>query len=1057
MLPQERLRFLLADDAGAGKTIMAGLYIREMLARRLARRVLIVPPAGLIGNWVRELQRFFGLDFLLARSSDLRQGNPFTRSGSDLTVCSLDTLRGEAMFARLQAPDVEPYDLVVFDEAHKLAARREPDLTTVKTDRYKLAEALAGIRGDDPRWSLDWTARHFLLLTATPHMGKDYPYFALWHLLEPDTLGAFEAFEHFGADERKAHFIRRTKEEMVDISGAPLYKQRFSTTLGFPLSQGADSEQELYDRTTAYMRGFYNKAGILNASAARLAQSVFQRRLASSTYAVVRSLERRQERLDEFVALVREGRLTEQQIHSAMSNLGDPFEDTADDDADEAGHETHEAVEDRLLRLLLSTSLQDLELERREVLQLVALGQRVLAAAQDAKFIELRKVLLDDRFRDQKFIVFTEHRDTLEWLRRQLEALGFTDRVAAIHGRLDFRQREAEVERFRLPAAEGGAQYLLATDAAGEGINLQFCWLMVNYDIPWNPARLEQRMGRIHRYGQKRDVFIFNLLATSTREGQVLATLLHKLEDIRSEMGSDKVFDVIGHVLDGVSMLDFMAEALTAEGASRAAERLGGLLTREQVQALETARRKIYGDGGDVARELPRLRAVTEREALLRLLPGYVRQFVVNAAGQLGLRVGGDPDAYFTLSPERAGAADPLWEALEHYPAEARSRLTVYRPPVTEPAVFLHPGEPLFERLRNIILDACSADAAQGAVFEDPTALQASVVFALDAALIARAGPGERAPATIESVFRLIRVFADGRVEPCPLEHLLLLQPADGFPAEHAALALRASELQVRAIEFLEDKILAAGVAERRSALLAALPDRERNRVRGFDFQGAELAGMRRRLAEKVLEGQIDLKPQLERVKARQRALDQLKTRALDELRREPGRIVAGQVRLLARALVVPTARSEAREIYDADVERVAMEVARAWDEAAGAIVKDVSTPPRARAAGLADHPGFDLLAVYPNGEQRVIEVKGRASGGEVQVSENEWARACNLRGGYWLYAAYDCATDSPRLVRVQDPFVSLLVKARGGVLVNESDVVAAGISGAPPARPLKH
>jgi len=1053
MLPQERLRFLLADDAGAGKTIMAGLYVREMLARRLARRVLVVPPAGLIGNWVRELQRFFGLDFLLARSGDLRQGNPFTRSGSDLTVCSLDTLRGEAMFGRLQAPDVEPYDLVVFDEAHKLAARREPDLTTVKTDRYKLAEALAGIHGDDPRWSLDWSARHLLLLTATPHMGKDYPYFALWHLLEPDTLGAFEAFEHFGADERKVHFIRRSKEEMVDIHGAPLYKQRFSTTLGFPLSQGTDSEQELYDRTTAYMRGFYNKAGILNASAARLAQSVFQRRLASSTYAVVRSLERRRERLDELVALVREGRLTDQQIRSAMSNLGDPFEDTADDDADETGHEAHEALEDRLLRLLLTTSLQDLELERREVSQLVTLGHRVLAAAQDAKFTELREVLLDDRFRDQKFIVFTEHRDTLEWLRRQLEALGFTDRVAAVHGGLDFRQREAEVERFRLPAAEGGAQYLLATDAAGEGINLQFCWLMVNYDIPWNPARLEQRMGRIHRYGQKRDVFIFNLVATSTREGQVLVTLLHKLEDIRSEMGSDKVFDVIGHVLDGVSMVDFMAEALTEEGASRVAERLGGLLTRDQVQALDAARRKIYGDGGDVARELPRLRAVTDREALLRLLPGYVRQFVMNAADQLGLRVGGDSGGYFALSPARAGAADPLWEALEHYPAEARSRLTVYRPPITEPAVFLHPGEPLFERLRTIVLNSCSADAAQGAVFEDPTALQASMVFALAAALVERAGPADRAPTTIESIFRLVRVFADGRVEPCPLERLLLLQPAEGFPVEHAALALRAAELQVRAIDFLKDKVLAASAAERRSVLIGALPERERNLVRGFGFQAAELAGMRRRLAERVLDGQVELKPQLERVKVRQRALDQRKARALGEMRSEPDRIVVGDVRLLARALVVPTASAEARETYDADVERAAMEAARAWDEAAGAIVKDVSTPPRARAAGLADHPGFDLLAVYPNGEQRAIEVKGRAGGGEVQVSENEWARACNLRGGYWLYAAYDCATDSPRLVRVQDPFISLLVKARGGVVVNESDVLAAGVVGEPPQK----
>src|SRR5207237_8593548 len=130
----------------------------------------------------------------------------------------------------------------------------------------------------------------------------------------------------------------------------------------------------------------------------------------------------------------------------------------------------------------------------------------------------------------------------------QHEARGFTDRIAAIHGGLDFRQRESEVERFAMPVAQGGAQYLLATDAAGEGINLQFCWLMVNYDIPWNPARLEQRMGRIHRYGQEHDCLIFNFVAMNTREGRVLAKLLERLLTIRNELGTDQVFDVVGEV-----------------------------------------------------------------------------------------------------------------------------------------------------------------------------------------------------------------------------------------------------------------------------------------------------------------------------------------------------------------------------------------------------------------------------------------------------------------------------------------------------------------------------
>ena len=168
-------------------------------------------------------------------------------------------------------------------------------------------------------------------------------------------------------------------------------------------------------------------------------------------------------------------------------------------------------------------------------------------------------MLRDPKYRDEKLIVFTEHRDTADFLVRRLEGLGFTGRVALIHGGLPYQERERQVEFFRGPTTEGGAGYLVATDDAGEGINLQFCWLMVNYDIPWNPARLEQRMGRIHRYGQEHDpVVIVNLVAGSTREGRVLRTLLDKLEAIRRQLQSDKVFDVVGRLFQGLSMKDYL-------------------------------------------------------------------------------------------------------------------------------------------------------------------------------------------------------------------------------------------------------------------------------------------------------------------------------------------------------------------------------------------------------------------------------------------------------------------------------------------------------------------
>jgi transcriptional regulator with XRE-family HTH domain len=201
MLDLSPLRFLLADDAGAGKTIMTGLYLREGFARRLIKRVLVVPPAGLVGNWEREMRTLFRLSFRIVRGVEARTGNPFLGPDSGRLIISVDTLAGERMFARMRealaSGTALPYDLVIFDEAHKLAADREQDFYVRKTDRYRLAEALAGLPADDQRWELGWSATNILLLTATPHMGKDFPYYCLWRLLAPDALATFDAFQAF--------------------------------------------------------------------------------------------------------------------------------------------------------------------------------------------------------------------------------------------------------------------------------------------------------------------------------------------------------------------------------------------------------------------------------------------------------------------------------------------------------------------------------------------------------------------------------------------------------------------------------------------------------------------------------------------------------------------------------------------------------------------------------------------------------------------------------------------------------------------------------------------
>ena len=1050
MLKQFPLRFLLADDAGAGKTIMSGLYMREMKARRLIKRILIVPPAGLIGNWQRELATLFSLPFRIVTGADARKTNPFIGECSDSLIVSVDTLTSSRMFSRLRDPSVVPYDLVIFDEAHKLSMDRGNDLRVRKTERYKLAEAMTGVGGVDEAWRLPWAAHHVLLLTATPHQGKDYPFYALWRLLEPEVLSTPEAFDEYPPERRKAHFIRRTKEEMVHLDGQPLYPKRISDTLGYDLTQGQIGEQTLYDETTDYMRHVYNRAKLLNRSAARLAMSVLQRRLASSTYALLRSFGRRIDKLDDLILQVQEGKLTEEQLVVLQRRLAEEDDvldtKTGDEEGTEDGREESEVSEERLLAGVVAASLTDLVVEREQVVGLRDLARKVYDQGAESKFDKLREVLTDARFSGEKFIVFTEHRDTLDYLVQRLGGMGYTGQIAQIHGGMYYTDRQEQVERFRQPHEDGGSRFMICTDAAAEGINLQFCWIMINFDVPWNPARLEQRMGRIHRYGQKHDpVQIVNLIAPKTREGLVIQTLLSKLETIRDSLGSEKVFDSIGRLFQGVSLKTYMEQAIV-EGVDTVSHDLDGRLTHEQVEALALKEKMLYGDGGDVKRQLPRLRDDLQQEAYCRLLPGYVRHYVESAAPLVDIEIGGDLDGCFSMRPASKGAVDPLLHTLEMYPAQQRDCLTVIRPAPDEKDVriWVHPGEPVFERFRALVSDRLGDQALRGAVFIDPLTAK-PYLFHLALVSVVRQADPELPDLVSEEVLDCqlvgVKQFEGAEVSLCPVEHLLLLKGGHALPPAAQRLALAAEKLKGQAEAFMVERVSRSMAMDRRKALLDTLPEREQFIQRGFDFQEAELAAARVKQSEKSRSGNTAAVKALREIKAQQRSLSHRRATALATLRREPELIAPGNLTCLAHAMVVPSADPDDLERHDTEVEQVAMDLARAVEEAAGATVKDVHTPPLARAAGLTDNPGFDLLAVYPDGRRRAIEVKGRANTGDVEVSSNEWSAACNHRDGYWLYAVYGCATPAPRLVRVQDPFGNLLAKAKGSLLISATQV----------------
>ena len=1049
MLRQDPLRFLLADDAGAGKTIMTGLAVREMLSRGRIRRVIVVPPAGLVGNWERELRTLFGLRFRIVAGSAARAGNPFSQPDGDLVIVSLDTLAGDTVFERLRSTTVAPYDLAVFDEAHRLSASREGRRTR-KSRRYQLAEALAGCAAPESRFAgLGWSARHLLLLSATPHMGKDSPWHQLWRLLDAHALGAEEAFRRFPAAARARHFIRRTKEEMVDLAGRPLFPQRTCSTFGYDLTPGPDGEQALYDLTTAWLRCSYGRA-LDNRPAARLALSVFQRRLASSTWALRRSLERRAGRLRRTVEDLAAGRLAAADLRSAQlppsdADDTDILDALADADAgyDETAVARTAAYEEAVLGAVVAVTIDELHEEIATIDGLLARASRLIEAGAESKFERLRAVLDDQRYVGDKWLVFSEHRDTVEHLIRRLEGLGHAGRIVSIHGGMAWPEREAAVERFREP---DGARFLVATDAAGEGINLQFCRLMVNYDIPWNPARLEQRLGRIHRYRQRRDVVIVNLVATSTREGRVLQVLLDKLEAIRQELRSDKVFDVIGRLVDNRSLGDYLLETLTDDGERRVRDRLDTALTTGQVGRIEAADARIYGRPGEVAERLDALRGDLDRERYLQLLPAYVRRFVETAARLLGLTIRGDLDDDFALSPERPTALDPLLPALDGYPPAARDHLRVRRPRTNDPCIWLHPGEPVFDALREQVLDACRRDALRGAIFTEPRAEAPYLVHLAEISVAEtlggtaagsldgppRHGGTADQPAPRERRLLALRQGERGAPVECSVEALLLLRPAPGVAPGAVPLAGRALRLRAEATAHA-GRLLDRVINEQRAARRTELPDRRRRVAANFECRAAELAA--RRTALSGGHGSDDTWKELESVKRAQRATRAERQRALVEVDHAPDRIAAGGIRFLAHALVVPADRDDDGRVEER-AEEIAVRIATGWEQDRGARVQDVSRPALARAAGLPDWPGFDLLAHPPGGEPRCIEVKGRAGRTAVQMELNEWKQAFHLGDRYWLYVVFHCATPAPTLVRVQNPFDKLFAKQRASSML---------------------
>jgi superfamily II DNA or RNA helicase len=432
MLPQNPMRFFLADDAGAGKTIMTGLYIREMVNRGRLSRVLVCCPAGLTWNWQRELKNFFDLDFTILRGADFAKGNPIPVHDKCFTIISVDTAATGSVKNYLTSDAIDAFDLLVFDEAHKLFWS-DPKRPDSKTRRYRLAETLGS------------KTTHLLLLTATPHMGKTFPYTALWRLLDGNVFTSEDAVAALSKDKQPKYFIRRLKEEMIDYEGRPIYMPRLCQTISFRLTE---AEQDFYKEVSEYLRWSYENNTGLNKNAAAMVLAVLQRRLASSAYAMVESLKRRKARI------IQSASETEENNHQrSLKEVIDYFDTSTADDSEPSsdGQESDEHIESAALDLAKPKNSAQLKKELEYLERTIELGESVKESFQEAKFFKLRELIESAQYQNEKLLIFTEHRDTLEYLIQRFEALGYTGQIAHIHGGMDVEERERQRVFFMPP------------------------------------------------------------------------------------------------------------------------------------------------------------------------------------------------------------------------------------------------------------------------------------------------------------------------------------------------------------------------------------------------------------------------------------------------------------------------------------------------------------------------------------------------------------------------------------------------------------------------------
>lgn len=1026
MLPRQPLRFLLADDPGSGKTIMAGLLIKELLMRGDLHRCLICAPGSLVEQWQDELSKRFHLPFDIITKETVeasRSGNPFAEK--NLVIIRLDHIsRNDDLQAKLGQTD---WDLIICDEAHKMSATFfGGDIKYTK--RYHLGQLLSRI------------TRNFLLLTATPHNGKNEDFQLFMALLDGDRFeGKFRDGVH---NVDVSDIMRRMyKEDLLKFDGRPLFPERIAYTVNYSLSS---IEANLYARVTDYVRQEFNRADALENDGRKgtigFALTTLQRRLASSPEAIYQSLRRRRERLEKRLReemLLKRGAEARLEAPRGLPELTEDDIEDLDDAPDSEIEETEERVVDQATA---SQTVAELKLEIDRLKELEALAFKVRASEKDRKWDELSKLLqnnqemFDAHGHRRKLVIFTEFRDTLNYLAGRIgNRLGHPEALVTIHGGMGRKERNKAKEAF---TQDKDVLILVATDAAGEGINLQRANLMVNYDLPWNPNRLEQRFGRIHRIGQTEVCHLWNLVASETREGEVYNLLLRKLEVERQALGG-KVFDILGKVtFDNKSLRELLLEAIRYGDRPDVRARLNQVvdiaLDRQKLVALIEERALSY-DCMDLSKVM-RIKEEMERAQARRLQPHFIASFFLEAFRHLGGSVREREAKRYEINHVPAvirnrdrliGTGEAVLTRYERICFE-KDQISLPGKPV---AAFVCPGHPLLDATIDIILERYRALLKSGAVLidtNDPGEDVRALVYLEHSIQDARTDrTGEYR--VVSKRLQFVEIGSGGEARNVGYAPYLDYRPVT--EEEHRIIepllknSWLSQNLEEKAFSYAVEHLVPLHMSEvkqRREELIiktmAAVKDRLTKEINYWDHRANELK-------DQELAGKVNARTNSG--KARQNA-DDLQSRLqkrMTELEQErrlspmPPLVVGG-------ALIVPQGYLDRLKGVDASpsrdpaerakVEQIAMRTVMEAEVALGYEPADVS----------AENRGYDIESKVPGeGRLRFIEVKGRADWAHtVTITKNEILTGLNKPDDFVLaIVLVDGDTAIPRYRR--NPF----------------------------------